>query len=332
MSHSALDNASAATDRSRELLALYRKMLLVRLCEEKIRQEYSKDEMKTPVHIGIGAEAISVGVTACLPKGAKTFGTYRNHALYLSVTDDVEGFFAELYGKATGPGKGKAGSMHLAHPERGLVATSAVVASTIPVAVGCAFAHAYRGSSDLIVSFFGDGAVEEGVFCESLNFACLKRLPILFVCEDNELAIHTPIKDRQGYRSIVELAGAYQCHAAGADGYDVSDVVLRTKQILSRMAEDPKPGFLHFKYFRYFEHVGPGEDFKAGYRSRPSAEDMAAWDPVSRGEQLLRRDGVSDPEMQAIRQSLQERIDRSVCAAQQAPFPDPSELFTDVLL
>src|SRR5689334_17659126 len=104
----ALHNDSRRTEtKSDVLLTLYRKMLLVRLCEEKIRQEYSKDEMKTPVHLGIGGEAISVGVTACLPKSAKTFGTYRNHALFLSMTDDVEGFFAELYGKATGPGKGK---------------------------------------------------------------------------------------------------------------------------------------------------------------------------------------------------------------------------------
>jgi TPP-dependent pyruvate/acetoin dehydrogenase alpha subunit len=332
LSSSALDQTARPSDRNVEPLALYRKMLLVRLCEETIRQEYFKDDMKTPVHMGIGSEAISVGVMAVLPKTAKAFGTYRNHALYLTVTDDVDGFFAELYGRRAGPGKGKAGSMHLAFPERGLVATSAVVASTIPVAVGCAFAQAYQGSKDLTVSFFGDGAIEEGVFSESLNFACLKRLPILFVCEDNGLAIHTPVNARQGYRSITGIANAYECHTASGDGYDAVEVAALTKQLLARMAEDGKPGFLHLKYFRFLEHVGPNEDFKAGYRPKPSTEELASWDPILRAEERLRQSGISDQEMLAIRKSLQERIDRSVAAAQAAPFADHSELFTDVLL
>src|SRR3989338_5288085 len=186
-----------------ESLALYRKLILTRLAEEKIREEYFKDEMKTPVHLGIGGEAIPVGVCHCLPPRSKTFGTYRNHSLYLAMTEDTDGFFGELYGKVNGPGKGKAGSMHLSFPERDFIATSAVVGTTIPVAVGAALANAYRKSNDVVTFFFGDGAVEEGVFWESLNFACLKNLRVLFVCEDNGLAIHTPAKERQGFQSIL---------------------------------------------------------------------------------------------------------------------------------
>ena len=154
-----------------ERIALYRKLLLVRQVEEAIRTHYASDDMKTPVHLGIGGEAISVGVCHCLPAKASTFGTYRNHALYLAVTDDTDGFFAELFGKESGPGKGKAGSMHLCRPDCGLMATSAVVATTIPLAVGAALANAYRKDSTPVAVFFGDGAVEEGVFWESVNFA-----------------------------------------------------------------------------------------------------------------------------------------------------------------
>jgi pyruvate dehydrogenase E1 component alpha subunit len=314
-----------------ELLCLYRRLMLARRAEETIREEYAKDEMKTPVHLGIGGEAISVGVCHCLPPGSKTFGTYRNHALYLAVTEDADGFFAELYGKASGPGKGKAGSMHLSAPERGLLATSAVVGTTIPVAAGAALAHAYRQSDEAVAVFFGDGAVEEGVFWESLNFACLRRLRLLLVCEDNDLAIHAPAAQRRGFRSIPEAVKGFDCHVGGGDGSDLIGVVAATRRMLGRMARDPKPGVLHFTYFRFLEHVGPREDFDVGYRRRPAAEELAGLDPVPRFERELRARGVSDHELVAVRSRVDERIAAAVRAARQAPFPSPAELYTDVL-
>lgn len=287
--------------------------------------------MKAPVHLGIGGEAIAVGVCHCLPEGAKTFGTYRNHGLYLTVTEDTDGFFAELYGKASGPGKGKAGSMHLSAPERGLMATSAVVGTTIPLSVGAALANAYRKSPDVVVAFFGDGALEEGVFWESLNLACLRRLPILFVCEDNGLAIHASSAERQGFQSVQEAVRGFKCHVAGDDGSDLIGVLRSTQEMLQRMAEDQKPGFLHFTYFRFLEHVGPREDFDAGYRSRPTLEEIERLDPVLRFQQVLSRYGFSTQELAAIRTEIDKQISRSVRAAQLADFPSPAELCTDVL-
>ena len=311
-------------------MELYRKLLLVRRAEEKIRSEYDKDEMKTPVHLGIGQEAIPVGVCHALPPGTKTFGTYRNHALYLAVTGDTDGFFAELYGKATGPGKGKAGSMHLSAPDRGLIATSAVVATTIPVAVGAALANAYRGSPDLVACFFGDGAIEEGVFWESLNFAALRRLRILFVCEDNHLAIHTPSTARQGFTSIPDAVQGFGCHVMSGDGSDAAGVAALTRQMLERMTEAPKPGLLHVTYFRLLEHVGPREDFAAGYRRKPTAEELERLDPVARCERVLRDGGCSSAALRAIGTAVDAQIDRSVRAAAAAPFAPPAELHTDV--
>lgn len=313
-----------------EILALYRKLLLVRLAEEKIREEYFTNDMKTPVHLGIGGEAIAVGVCHALPPGTKAFGTYRNHALYLALTGDTDGFFGELYGKATGVSKGKAGSMHLAAPQQGLMATSAVVGTTIPLAVGAALAHQYRGEPHLAASFFGDGAIEEGVFWESLNFACLKRLRMLFVCEDNGLAIHTAASERQGFRSIPDALQGFRCHVISGDGSDLRGVIAAVTQMLERMEQDPRPGFLHLTYFRFLEHVGPLEDFHAGYRQKPSPEELARLDPVWHLEQGLLQEGVAKRELEAVRTAVDEQITRSVQAAHQAPFAPPSELSTDV--
>lgn len=316
----------------KEALAVYRKMYLARAAEERIRKEYSKDEMKTPVHLAIGGEAISVGVCHCLPVGAKTFGTYRNHALYLTMSDDVDGFFAELYGKVTGCGKGKAGSMHLSAPDQGLVATSAVVATTIPLAVGAALAMSYKGQNGYVAVFFGDGAVEEGVFWESLNFACLHRLRLIFVCEDNELAIHTHLRDRRGFKSILEIVKGYECHVGSGDGCNVQSVIVATHDLMRKMDADPSPSFLYLPYYRFLEHVGPREDFDAGYRPRPSTEDMKRYDPLHCFETDLCQDGCQQEELMAIRSEIEKRIDAGVLHAQQSPFPEPSELYADVLL
>lgn len=314
-----------------EALSLYRKLILARLTEEKIREVYPKDEIKTACHLGVGGEAIPVGVCHVLPQGSKTLGTYRNHALYLAVTGETDLFFAELYGKATGAAKGKAGSMHLCDPARGFLATSAVVGTPIPVAVGAALALDYKKAPGVVAVFFGDGAMEEGVFWESLNFACLHHMRILFVCEDNGLAIHTFGAERQGFRSIPEAVQGFDCYSSSDDGSNIQKVVKQTRQALQFMAADPKPAFLHFTYFRFLEHVGPGEDFKAGYRKRPSDEELERLDPVRNFEKDLRGLGIDERELEAVRNSVAQQIERSLARARQAPYPEAGELHRDVL-
>ncbi|MFN0118242.1 MAG: thiamine pyrophosphate-dependent dehydrogenase E1 component subunit alpha [Elusimicrobiota bacterium] len=327
-----MSNSSGLSGTKNDWLKLYEDLLLARLSEEKIRSEYSKDEMKTPVHIGIGGEAIPIGVCHVLPKSIQAFGTYRNHSLYLALSKDVDGFFAELYGKMAGTGKGKAGSMHLANPEKGLIATSAVVATTIPVAVGAAFAQQYLKKDAYSVVFFGDGAVEEGVFWESINFASLKKLKVIFVCEDNELAIHSFAKGRQGFKSIKEVIAAFDIHFIQADGTRVEAVVNATEQLKLKMESDPKPGFLHLSYFRFLEHVGPMEDFPSGYRPKPTPAELDQLDPVKNFEQTLLANGIAKSDLDQIRSSVQKNIDQAVVKAQKAPFPDEKELYTDVLI
>ena len=314
---------------SRVMADLYRKLILVRLCEEKIREDYFQDNMKTPVHLGIGGEAIAIGVQGALPPKSKVFGTYRNHAIYLALSNDTDGFWAELYGKVTGCGKGKAGSMHMSCPEHGLIATSAVVGTTIPVAVGSAMATVYQGGTEPSVVFLGDGSVEEGVFYESLNFAALKKLPVLFVIEDNDLAIHAKREDREGFKSFESLAGAFEVEFMNVDGTDIKKVFEAAQDMLKRMSENKRPGVMHCEYFRFLEHVGPSEDFKFGYRVKPANIDIQ-FDPVVKAERELALLGVGQTEIDAMKKSVVSQIEGSIEAAKRAPFPGDHELFTDV--
>lgn len=311
------------------LTELYRDLLLARECEERIRKDYYSDEMKTPVHLSIGAEGIAVGVCRALPKSTAYFGTYRNHAIYLATSHDSDGFFAELYGKATGCGKGKAGSMHLTAPDQGLIATSAVVATTIPLAVGSALAQKYQNKSDISCVFFGDGATEEGVFWESLNFAMLHKLPILFICEDNELAIHSLKKDRSSFHTLKPVIDGMGMRYATVNGWETDEIFETTAKIQEQMKTQGGPTFLHIPYFRFLEHVGTNEDFKAGYRSKPErAHDN--FDPVLRLEKKLIEKGVTQSALQECKAAILKKIDASVEFAKKSPFPDASELFTDV--
>ncbi len=183
---------------------LYYSLYRIRRVEEEIADIYPTDKIKSPVHLSIGQEAISVAVCDALNRDDIVFGTYRGHALYLAKGGDLKGMIAELYGKIDGCAKGKGGSMHLVDIDKGIMGTSAIVATTIPDAVGYAYALKYQRKDSIVVSFFGDGAVEEGVFYESINFAALKHLPIIFICENNSYAIHTHQLKRQSVANICE--------------------------------------------------------------------------------------------------------------------------------
>lgn len=313
-----------------ELLDLYQKIYLIRKCEQTICDLYSHDQMKTPVHLSIGAEAIAVGVLKALPKNSKVFGTYRNHAIYLARTGDVDGFFAEMYGKKTGVASGKSGSMHLSSPEKSLVMTSAVVSTTIPVAVGAALANQYQSNDEVVVVFFGDGAIEEGVFWESLNFAALKKLKIFFVCEDNDLAIHTPSVVRQGYKSLSEVVQGFHCSYLKIEGWDVSKVYEGTYDEFKKMKAQEQPSLIHLPYFRYSQHVGVFDDFAAAYRIKPNHEVLESQDPLLCTRQLLRKFDVSEKEQTTLENQIDQKISEAIKKAEAADYAEKASLYDGV--
>ena len=305
---------------------LYRSLYRIRRVEEEIVRVYPLDKVISPIHLSIGQEAIPVAVCEALEPTDVVFGSYRCHALYLAKGGDLRKMIAELYGKGTGCAKGKAGSMHLINVPAGVMGASAVVGTTIPQAVGYAYALKIRGSKAVVVSFFGDGAVEEGVFHESLNFAALKKLPIVFICENNTLAIHSKLNVRQSWAEICDLAGVYGMATHRYEDMDVHEIHAGVKEAIGDIrAGQSGPRFFECMCYRWKEHVGPGEDFQAGYRSRAEAEPWFASDPLKRlGEKL------APAVRRRIDKDVEEEIRDAFEFAEKSPFAASGELYSDL--
>jgi TPP-dependent pyruvate/acetoin dehydrogenase alpha subunit len=307
------------------LAGLYRSLYRIRRVEEEIARVYASDRIKSPVHLSIGQEGVSVGVCTALQPDDVVFGTYRGHALYLAKGGDLRAMVAELYGKATGCTGGKGGSMHLIDTDCGVMGTSAVVGTTIANAAGYAYALKLRQSSALVASFFGDGASEEGVFAETLNFAVLKQLPLLFVCENNGYAIHTHQSRRQGLPDICARARAYGMPAEKLDGNDV--IALREKAVIAteKLRAGEGPQFLEVTTYRWREHVGPGSDYQLGFRDKSECEPWEKTDPVRTMASQL------EPAMRtAIEAEVESEIADAFEFAETSAFPDQWELMTDI--
>lgn len=287
----------------------------IRRVEETIAKIYGSDAIKSPIHLSLGQEAVSVGVCAALRPTDKVFGSYRSHALFLAKGGNLPRMMAELFGKATGCTGGWGGSMHLVDPDAGLVATSAVVASTIPLAVGYAYAEKIRGRDTVVACFFGDGALEEGVTHEALNFVALKRLPVLFVCENNGLAIHVKIEDRQA-GTVWQKFQAWDIpfsqlnHEKSANPFFVHEAAWSA--VYDIRHEQSGPAALECLVHRWAEHVGPGTDWHLGYREKPV--DMP--DPVA-----IAGARVEATRRAEIEAKVEEEIVAAVKFAEDSPWP-----------
>ncbi len=311
-------------------LALYEKLFLARRSEEYIIKYYPEDEMKTPMHMSLGEEANAVGVIHTLKPDDQVVCSYRSHAIFLAKTQDTDKFFAELYGKVTGTAEGKSGSMHLADPGKGHICSTAIVGSGISVAVGIGFANLLKKNGNISCAFFGDGATDEGTFWESLNLACLKELPVLFVCEDNGFAVHTCCATRQGYDSIDKIVAGYNCDLFFTDSTDVEVIYNLAQKAIESIREKHRPAFLRIRCYRYLEHVGINEDFDAGYRSKEEFLEWQARDCVKIQRQKLLDNGIAEKEISALENVLDKRIEESIMKAKATPFPQPADLYRGV--
>jgi TPP-dependent pyruvate/acetoin dehydrogenase alpha subunit len=315
----ALKNLDAAS-----LERIYSSLRLIRRAEEEIARAYPSDVIKSPVHLSIGEEAIAVGVADVLTEQDAVAGSYRGHALYLAKGASLRTMMAELYGKQTGCAAGKGGSMHLIAPEKNVLGASAIVATQIPQAVGYALALKREGRGRMIAVFFGDGATEEGVFYESLNFAALRKLPILFVCENNQYAIHAPLEKRWATRKLCQRVATYDIPA-----YQTTDDVLRIRELAEEAAASIRAGngpfFIECLTYRWREHVGPHEDYDAGYRSRDELVPWEARDQIPKLGEML------DPARKAaIDLRIETEIADAIAYAELSQFPIKEELYTHV--
>ena len=267
--------------------SLYRDMLRIRRVEEAIAQRYAEQEMRCPVHLSIGQEAVAVGVCAALESRDGVFGNHRAHAHYLAKGGDLTAMLAEIYGRAEGCCKGIGGSMHMIDLAAGFLGAVPIVGATVPLAVGAAWAARIRGESKVIVVFFGDGTFEEGVVYESINFAVLHRLPVLFVCENNLYACYTRLSARQPERPLHGVAAACGCKTMTADGNDALAVLDASRCAVAELRAGGQPVFLECSTYRWREHCGPNIDDDLSYRPQTEVDAWKAACPVNRLAAML---------------------------------------------
>lgn len=303
---------------------MHRDMLRIRMVEETIAERYAEQEMRCPVHLSIGQEAVAVGVCHALQHTDRVFSTHRCHAHYLAMGGDLRTMLAEIYGKANGCIGGRGGSMHLSDPAKGLVASVPIVSSSIPLAVGTALSDQIDGNDNVSVAFFGDASIEEGVFHESANFASLHKLPVLFICENNLYSVYTAISRRQPARPIADLARAHAMRFATADGNDVTAVFEEALAAIELARRGNGPSFLLFDTYRWREHCGPSFDNNIGYRSEAEYETWRRRCPIETSRKKLLAKGELLPAGEThLATEIKQEIDSAFEFAKAAPLPAP---------
>jgi pyruvate dehydrogenase E1 component alpha subunit len=307
-------------------------MLLIRLTEERIAALIEGGEIKTPCHLCIGQEAVAAGVCAALNQEDSIWGGHRSHGHYLAKGGNLHALMAEIFGKTTGCSKGRGGSMHLIAPEIGLYGTVPLVGATIPLAVGAALASTLRGDGHVAVAFFGDGATEEGHFHESMNFAALYRLPVLFVCENNFYSTHMALADRRPQDNIAQTADLYGISGKRIDGNDAVVVYEAALEAAARARAGQGPTLLECRTYRWRGHVGPAWDLDVGGQRRRELEEWLPQDPIPRVRWRIAEAGVHLDELERMEEDVRAEIEAAVRFARESPSPDPGELLQQVCI
>ncbi|MDP2168191.1 MAG: thiamine pyrophosphate-dependent dehydrogenase E1 component subunit alpha [Thermodesulfovibrionales bacterium] len=313
-------------------LAFYLEMLRIRVIEEELVRYYAEQEMRCPVHFCIGQEAVPVGVCQALGGADTIMSNHRSHGHYLARGGDLRRMVAELYGRETGCASGKGGSMHLIDRSVNFLGATSIVADTIPIAVGVAFANKLRRRKSVSVVFFGDGATEEGLFYESLNFAALHRLPVFFVCENNLYSVYSPLNVRQpASRNIYKVARSLGVESSRVNGNDVEAVNRASASALRGIRRGRGPYLLEAMTYRYLEHCGPNCDIELGYRAKEELEQWKKADPVAAYERKLIRESVisKDYALKARNRIIKE-VGEAVRYAKSSAYPEADRLMMDV--
>jgi pyruvate dehydrogenase E1 component alpha subunit len=276
------------------LVALYGAMLRIRRIEEEIERRYVDDQMKTPIHLVIGQEATSVGACSALRSTDLVYSSHRTHGAYLAKGGDLRAMLCELHCRANGCTASRGGSMHLVDERVGMAGSSAIVAGAVPIATGAALALQARREDRVVVCFFGDAATEEGVTSESLNFAALRKLPIVFFCENNFYSVQSPLSSRQPPRKIHEWAAAHQVAAVLVDGTNVLAVHDAVRQAVDRARAGAGPTFIEAQVYRFRAHGGHGDDSQSGYRDEAERQIWEEHCPIVQLGGFLTAAGLLD--------------------------------------
>lgn len=311
-----------------DVATMLRVLWRIRLVEEALVERYhpvqGPQRIRCPVHLSIGQEATAAGVCCALNNEDEVFSTHRCHAHYLAKGGDLNKMLLEIYGKAGGCVQGRGGSMHLMDPQVGMSLSVPIVSSAIPLAVGKALANKLDRKPNVAVTFFGDAAVEEGVFHESMNFASLQSLPVLFVCENNLYSVYTRLSERQPMRPIADLGRAHDVETINIDGNDIFAIAKVARQYVDSMKSNPRPVFFILDTYRYREHCGVQIDNHLNYRTLDEAALWECRDPVTLAENTALRYGwITQSELDMMKQDLANEITSAFSFAEQAPLPSP---------
>lgn len=300
---------------------IYDKMVLIRMVEEAIIKEYPNQEIRTPVHLYLGQEAIAAAVSVHLNDKDFIVSNHRSHGHCLAKGLDLDGFFCELYGKVGGVTSGWGGSMHLSDLTKGIVGTSAIVAGGIPIGVGTALKQKIKKEPNLTVIYFGDGAVDEGVFWEAINISSLKKLPVLFVMENNRYASQTVDRLRHGYEDITSIIKSFGISTGKVDGNDALAIYQLSGEMIEQIRQGDGPGFMECVTFRMMGHVGVSDDTDTGYRTREEYNFWKEKCPIGIIEQhLLRENANAGEQMKKIKDKWRQKIAESIKKAKEAPY------------
>lgn len=281
------------------------------MIEEAIAERYNEQKMRCPVHLSIGQEAIAVGVCSQLAKSDYVVSGHRAHAHYLAKGGDLKRMLAEIYGKHTGCCQGRGGSMHLIDLSVGFLGSTPIVGGSIPIGVGAAFGSQMKKEERVTTIFFGEGSTEEGVFAESLNFAALKKLPVLFICENNLYSVYSPLEVRQPLeRKITFIAEAHGIFSLRGEGNSLEQVVTLTKKGLEHIRSGKGPVLLELSTYRFREHCGP---FRDPYQPREEVDFWEARDPLK---------GISLDKIE-----IEQEITEAFAFAETSPFPISKEVY-----
>jgi pyruvate dehydrogenase E1 component alpha subunit len=296
---------------------LFRRMLRIRRIEEEIERRYHQDLMKTPIHLVIGQEATAVGCCAALRPADLAYSSHRTHGVYLAKGGDLRAMLSEMHCRADGCAGSRGGSMHLIDFSVGMAGTSALVAGSVPIATGAALAAKMQRADRVIAVFFGEAATEEGVVSECLNFAALKKLPIIFFCENNFYSVQSPMAGRQPARELHRWAESHALRAERVDGMNVLEVFDAARAAWARARNGEGPTFIEARAYRFRAHGGAGDDSKTGYRQIAERE---AWEKFCPVETLF-------PHVKVDRKAMEEEISREIAAAfaHALKSPDPTE-------
>lgn len=310
------------------LIRLYREMLLARRFEEKAAESYSLGKIGGFCHLYIGQEAVAIGALAALRPDDYVLTSYREHAHAIAKGISPDAVMAELYGKATGCSRGKGGSMHMFDANVNFLGGHAIVGGQIPLATGIAFASKYRGTDQVTLCFFGEAAVNQGAFHESLNMAQLWKLPCIYICENNQYGMGTSLARAMSLQDVAQKARAYDMASEFVDGMDVLAVLEATKRAVERARTQSLPTLIEFRTYRFMGHSmsDPGN-----YRTRLEIEKHQERDPLKLFRSTLAEKKIlSDKEFAAIEEEVKAEVENAVRFAEESPEPDPSELYKDV--